>query len=157
VAGFSFFDSESMKRRRGLGLALLAALLPGVGLAMFAEMSDAELLQGSVLVVMGTWIGEDTVTLSGGERSAQIGVVAITEVLKGAPGQTVALVAVPHPTGPRTGSDIRYRKGEQGLWLLRPHRGSTGGLYLADSPQRFVPMPAGAARIQTLRKALAPR
>lgn len=147
----------ALTRRAGLGLGLLTALLPELSVAMFAEMNDAELLQRSTLVVMGDWIGQDSLFVPGATAPMQVGVVSVSEVLKGAPGQALAFVAVPAPNAPRSGSDIHYRKGDLGLWLLRQHPRASSGLYLADSPQRFVPLATGAARIEVLRRALTAR
>lgn len=55
------------------------------------------------------------------------------------------------------GSDLSWAPGDRGLWLLRVRPGAETGLYLADHPQRFVPAATGAARIETLRKALTRR
>ena len=123
--------------------------------AMWAAMSDAELAQGSSVVVMGTWAGQSALSLPGSAAAIQVGVVVVSEVLKGAAGQTVVFVAVPDAATLRSSSDIHFRKGDSGLWLLRAHPSGDSGLYLADHPQRFVPAATGAARIQSLRKIVA--
>lgn len=122
-------------------------------------MIDAELVQASPLVVMGTWVGQAALTLPGAAMPIQVGVVAVSETLKAtakAASPTVVFVAVPHPSGLRSSSDIHYRKGDSGLWLLRAHPAAEG-LYLADNPQRFVPTATGAARIDVLRRAVSAR
>ena len=124
---------------------------------MWVQLSDDELIQRSDLVVLGAWVGQTEVSLSAAAGSLALGVIAITEVLKGPPAQGIALVVVPSRDAPRSSSDIAYRSGDRGLWLLRQRPGAESGLYLADNPQRFVPAATGAARIDSLRRALARR
>ncbi len=138
------------------GLLMLAVLMPTQGVAMFAQMSDEELVRRSDLVVVGEWIGQSRVQLAAGGGPLELGAVTITEVLKGVPGQTLALVATVAGDAPRSSSDMAYRRGDRGLWLLRLRQGSTG-IYLADHPQRFIPDAGGAARIEALRKIMARR
>lgn len=150
----------TLQRRALLGVVVLGLLPPLPGLAMWSAMSDAELVQASPLVVVGTWVGQAALTMPGATAALQVGVVAVSETLKGAAAAanpTVVFVAVPSPSGLRVSTDIHYRKGDTGLWLLRPHPGATAGLYLADNPQRFVPAATGAAHIDTLRKLIAGR
>lgn len=113
---------------------------------MWMKMSDAELLLRSDLVVIGTWLGPVS--------APNVGTVAVSEVLKGPAATTQALVMVPAADQPRSSSDLRYREGDMGLWLLRKRPGREAGLYLADHPQRFVPAATEAARIETLRELL---
>ena len=120
---------------------------------MWVQMSDAELVQRSDLIVQGTWLGQSEVAFSPGPGRLNLGVVAITEVLKGPSASTLVLIVVPGSDAPRSSTDIVYRKGDQGLWLLRARPGGNSGLYLADHPQRFVPSSAGSARIKEIQKA----
>ncbi len=133
-------------------MVLAALLLPHPGVAMWAQWSDDELIQRSDLIVVGTWIGQTGVSLSTGPVDA--GAISVSEVLKGLPAQSLALVVMPSAKAPQSSSDIRYRNGDHGLWLLRVRPGPETGFYLADHPQRFVPASTGAARIETLRRAL---
>jgi hypothetical protein len=119
-------------------------------------MSDGELLQSSDLIVLGTWAGPAEIGLSAApaETRLNLGAVVVDTVFKGPPGQTLALVVVPAGDRPRRSTDLFYRPGDRGLWLLRSRPGVPSGLYLADHPQRFLPEATEAARIRTLRQAL---
>lgn len=141
-------------RRRALGALALAAVLPRESLAMWAQMSDAELVQHSDLVVIGEWVGQSSVTLPGEAGPLELGGIAVAEVLKGPAGQTLALVVTTRADTPRSSTDLIYRRGDRGLWLLRRQPGGRAGLYLADHPQRFVSAAGGAARIEALRRLL---
>jgi len=147
---------ESFARRALAGALGLGLLLPRTAAALWAHMTDDELLQRSDLVVLGTWAGPTEMGLSSAptESRLNVGAVVAYEVFKGSPGQTLALVVVPATDGPRRSTDLVYRPGDRGLWLLRRRPGIPSGLYLADHPQRFVPEATGAARIRELRKAL---
>ena len=115
---------------------------------MWAKMSDAELIAQSDLIVVGEWVGQSAISLHGTARS--LGAVAVSEVLKGDPRQTLALISLPASDAPVASDRVVFKRGDKGLWLLR--RADAPGLYLADHPQRFVP--AGSAGIESLRKAI---
>jgi len=124
---------------------------------MFAQMSDEELIRRSDLIVVGEWVGQSGVVVSETAGPLELGAISIAEVLKGAPGQSLALVATVAPGAPRTGDDVTYRRGDKGVWLLRLRQGSAKGIYLADHPQRFIPEAGGAAHIAALRRLMVRR
>lgn len=119
-------------------------------MAMWASLSDDELIRKSDLIVLGEWLGHSILN-TGHSSDLTVGVIAISEVLKGPSTSTVALVSIPAATAPRSSSDLVYRQGDRGLWLLRLRPNSTG-IYLADHPQRFVATLGGEARIKQLRQ-----
>ena len=131
-----------------------SAGLGGGALAMWMKMSDDELLQRSDLIVIGTWLGREPA--AAGASAPNVAAVAVSEVLKGPATTTRALVVMPAAEAPRSSTDIHRRAGDRGLWLLRKHPGGVAALYLADHPQRFVPMTTEAGRIDVLRKLLLP-
>ena len=120
---------------------------------MWLKMSDAELLQRSDLIVLGTWQGPVTAPATAGAAAHRVGAVSVSEVLKG-PAATRALVVIAAADAPRSSSELSYRVGEHGLWLLRKQPGGTAELYLADHPQRFVPAVTESARLESLRELL---
>jgi hypothetical protein len=123
---------------------------------MWAAMSDEELLRVTDLAVFGRWVGQTSALKVGGQSPTHdIGAIEVDEVLKGPQGLTLALVAAPAMQGPRSSTDILFRRGARGLWLLRKRSGPESGLYLADHPQRFVAESGNAQRIAALRKLLA--
>lgn len=127
---------------------------------MWAQMSDEELLARSDLVVMGEWVGQSEALTLGGALRVELGAIAIAEVLKGQKGPdgpTVALVRVAPSAALASSSDLIYRRGQHGLWLLRLDPGGSTGIYLADHPQRFVPADKEAGRIAKLRALLGPK
>lgn len=134
-------------------LLALLTLLPTLGIAMYVQMSDEELIRQSDLVVIGELIGQTPLQTGATGERLELGVIRVSETLKGPPGQTVALLLLPAPDAPRASSDLAYKRGDRGLWLLRQRSSSTTGLYLADHPQRFV-AESSAARIATLRRQL---
>jgi hypothetical protein len=136
---------------------VLGGVLGGGALAMWVTMSDAELLQRSDLIVLGTWQGLALPHGGGPAGMSNVGVVAVSEVLKGPATTTRALVVVPATDAPRSSSDLHYRIGDMGLWLLRKRPGDHADLYLADHPQRFVAAASNAARIEALRQLLSRR
>jgi len=146
---------EALARRRAAVLALGFALLPLTSLAMWEAWTDAELLRRSDLVVIGEWQGVAALNLPAPTGALALGAISVAEVLKGARGQTVVLVVQPGAGSLRSSSDLVYRRGDRGLWLLRARPGGDG-LYLVDHPQRFVAA-ADVARIAALRALIAQR
>lgn len=145
------------RRKVLLGLAALGAGVAGPGAAMFAAMTDAELLRTSELIVVGRFVGSTDFTPPGSSTPMHLGAIVPSEVLKG-PGDTdLLLIELPRRDAPRSGSDIAFRPGDQGLWLLRRRANDGTGAYLADHPQRFVRAAGGEARIEALRRLLKPR
>jgi hypothetical protein len=72
--------------------------------------------------------------------------------LKGDQNQTVALLMLPSRSGLALSSIISHEVGQRGLWFLRLRTQQESGLYLADNPQRFVPMAEAAGQIEALKK-----
>lgn len=58
---------------------------------MFAQMSDEELIRSSDLIVVGEWVGQSSLLVSAAAKPLEVGALAITKVLKGTPGQSLAL------------------------------------------------------------------
>lgn len=107
--------------------------------AMFASYTDAELVQTSSLIVTGTLLGQTQLTINKPRIKLNLGVLQVTEVLKGNPAQTLALLELPATDGLRSSSDLTYRPGQAGLWFLHPRTPNDEGIYRADHPQRFLP------------------
>ena len=143
---------------RPLVFFLLACAIAWAGQvqAMWARMSDAELIQKSQWIVVGEWVGQAPLRLGQGGAASDLGVIALTEVLRGPQGPTLAFVAVPGAAQPISSSDLRYRRGDHGVWFLRLRQpGDVSGPYLADHPQRFLrDTPENASVIRTLRDQL---
>lgn len=119
-------------------LALCMAFASTEARTMVARQSIAELQASSDLIVTGRVAaaapgpvhdvpGKDVVPL------------VIDRVIAGkVDGDTVPL-AVPAQGGPIGSDDIPYVEGTSGLWFLRALPTPSGRVYLADTPQRFVP------------------
>ncbi len=122
---------------------------------MWARLTDAELIAKSDVIVMAELIGQTRVTLPPAQAPVSLGVLQVEEVLKGDPHRSLLLLVLPSPKGPQSSSDIFYRKGQRGLWFLRPRKAGAVGLYLADHPQRFLSMSTKHAdQIEAFRKTL---
>jgi len=145
---------------RGIAPALLALCwlaLRGIpdASAMWAELSDAELVERSPLIVAGTIVGTTRLGLPAGAGALTVGVIRVDAVYKGSPDGEVVLIALPTPRpGVWSSGEITYRPGQDGLWFLRPRGQGTAGLYLADHPQRFVERARMDATLERLRPLL---
>jgi hypothetical protein len=105
--------------------------------AMWVEMSQAELVENSALIVIGKLIGTTEVSTDAQSAPLHLGVLQVSDVLKGPSELKTILLLLPDNRKPLSSSDIIYRIDQHGLWFLRTRSGTTG-IYLADSPQRFL-------------------
>ena len=119
---------------------------------MWERMSDEQLVASSDLIVIGEWLGQSQVVVEVGRSAQGLGVVAVSEVLKGSLEAGFALVQRPGSGAVRSSSDLNFERGQTGLWLLRAKSSGTQAIYLTDHPQRFVSASADPARIASLRR-----
>jgi hypothetical protein len=130
-------------------LLLLCALFVSAE-AMFVKLSDEELIAQSALIVVGELIGRASVGMAADVQT--LGVIRVEETLKGEQGVTVAFLALPGGKILRS-DNLSYWDGQHGLWYLRDTEQT--GIYVADHPQRFVPLDQAGEQIQSLRERLA--
>jgi len=132
---------------RRAAVLILASLVAEGALAMWAKYSDDELIRQSDLIVTGTLSGERRIEIEA--RQIRVGVIKVDRVFKGHSAAEV-LLALPPADRPISSTDLVYRIGQSGLWYLRAQAGHAG-VYLADHPQRFVPMAGAGSQIEALR------
>lgn len=130
-----------------LGLAAVAS----ESSAMWARLTDSELLQQSDAIVIGEIIGQTEIVLANPTARLTLAVIRVDEVLKGDKRATLVLLETPSGAQPRSSSDIRYGKGQNGVWFLRLRSKSESGVYRADHPQRFQSINEAAPLIKVLR------
>lgn len=144
--------SGILTMHRFLAFVLGIFIAGGVN-AMWAGLSDEELVRSADLIVLAEW--RETIAQSGSAVPAtRTGSLVVSEVLKGAGSPVTVRVAQPASDGPRSSSDLVFRPGDRGLWLLRKQPGSKD-LYLIDHPQRFIPAAGGEVQIRRIKELLA--
>ena len=138
------------------GFCLL--LSPYGASAIWAELTETQLIEESDLIVTGTMIGRTRLVVrsekatSAGSVELQVGVVQVETVFKGDPQQRVALLALPAPTPGIHNSDVMtYTAGQTGLWYFRLRSPGEIGIFLADHPQRFVTIEQAGDQLESLR------
>ncbi len=136
-------------------LALLLVALTGTGSvqAMWAKMTDAELVERSPLIVMATYIGKAEAGLKVNGEILHPGVLQVDRTLKGNQREVIFLQLPQSESLIRKSDDIFFHPGQKGLWFLRevsPQK----GIYKIDNPQRFVPEDKVDDRMDSLRKLL---
>lgn len=144
---------SSLFRDRLVAVAISIGAFSMEAQAMYARMSEAQLIAASDLIVIGKLTGFAKKPSADGNGEQTVGVVKVERSLKGAKNSTIWL-AVPQPGGLKSSSDIGFAPGQTGLWFLR--RVSSGGhaLYAADHPQRFVAQPQAEDAAKAVSKAL---
>ena len=120
--------------------------------AMYARMSDAQLIAASDLIVLGTLTG--SAKKPGAEGQRLVGLLKISKTLKGGKAAGTVWLAVPQPGGLQSSSDIAFSPGQSGLWFLRRLAGTGRAVYAADHPQRFVPQPQAEDAARAVSEAL---
>ena len=118
--------------------------------AMWARLSDIQLIETSSVIVVGTFAKTATVPSDG--RTQTVGVIEIDTVLKGDFEAKTIWLNVPQSGTPISSSDIFYRIGQKGLWFLRSLEPKSAAIFAADHPQRFVPFANAGPRIEDVRK-----
>ena len=145
--------SHDMRHRTTTIILAIALLFAWTGAhAMWARLSDAQLIETSSLIVVGTLTKTATTPSNG--RTRTVGVIEIETVLKGNLGTKAVWLNVPQPGSPISSSDIYYGIGQKGLWFLRLLGPESAAIYAADHPQRFVPFTNAGPRIEAVRKFL---
>ena len=137
---------------------LLSAVLAVAAMeanAMFARYTEAQLIESSSLIVVGTLIGRTTLQLSTDAGQLNVGVIAIEDRLKGGQDDSIALLLLPAEGAALVSDTITYEVGQQGLWFLRSRDPDARGLYVADHPQRFELMDGTTERVADLKSLLA--
>ena len=105
--------------------------------AMWAKMTDQELIGNSSLIVSAKLIGITEITPSKNGHPLRLGVLQITRTFKGDKDLSVVFIKLPKPSNPISSTDIFYSKGDKGIWFLRRDRHGMSGIYYADNPQRL--------------------
>jgi hypothetical protein len=118
------------------GLLLLCA---NAG-AMWAELTQEQLIDQSELIATGQVIGTTRMRLAAEGVDTYLAVVRLDKVYKGDSKRAIAHVVIPAPTPGLHSTVITYTTGQAGLWYLRLRAADDDGIYLADHPQRFVPI-----------------
>ncbi len=145
--------SKGMNHRFSVAVIATALMFVWSGVnAMWARLSDAQLVETSSMIVVATFA--KTSTVSSGGRTQTVGVIEIDTVLKGDLGTMTIWLNVPQPETPISSSDIIYRIGQKGLWFLRSLEPKSAAIFAADHPQRFVPFAIAGPRIEDVRKLL---
>ena len=145
--------SKGMNHRYSVAVIATALMFVWTGVnAMWARLSDAQLVETSSMIVVGTLSNTATTPSNGQTRT--VGVIEIDTVLKGNQGTTSVWLNVPQPGTPISSSDIEYRIGQKGLWFLRSLGPKSAAIFAADHPQRFVPFAIAGPRIEDVRKLL---
>ena len=117
---------------------------------MFVKLSDTELIEQSGLIVVGELIGRAPIRAADGVGTQILGVIRVEEVLKGERGVSIAFLVLPGQKIMRS-DELSHPDGQRGLWYLRLENVDEAGIYVADHPQRFVPLDAAGEQIAALR------
>lgn len=139
------------------GLAAALLFSGSEATAMWAKMTQVELVQASPLIVLATLEKIVRIPMAGNGGARPVGVLRIENVLKGDSRADIALIALPDPDEPIISSDLTYKVGQTGLWFLHPAGAEEGAvLFAADHPQRFVAADQAATIVESLRRRLGP-
>jgi len=130
----------------------LIALLPISSSAMWARMTDAELIKQSSLIAKASYIGANTITLN--KKKYRLGILKIEDTLKGEQ-QEVVFIRLPiiRKGLPQRSDEIHFTPDQKGLWFLEKFI-EQEGIYIINRPDRFIPEEQFKNRLPALFKLL---
>ena len=145
-----FYISLTNFRVPFLGILLLA-LVANSSYAMWAGIPDTQLVK-SPLIVKASYLGRTTLTLN--KEQLQLGVLKVTETLKGNK-QNVVLIRlrISPANSPRSSNEISFQLDQKGMWFLERDN-KMEGIYEIKHPQRFIPEQQFKRRLPTILKLL---
>ena len=118
--------------------------------AMWVKLSDCDLIDKSVVIVLAEFTGSTRIKLSKNTQPIELGVLQISQVFKGDNRLDTVLIEQPNPSAPRSSDDIFFTKGQKGIWFLTEGKNTISGIYSANGYQRYWP----ENKIQNLNKLL---
>jgi len=144
--------------RRGYYFLDFCLLLTLIGVnnshAMWINSDEVNLINSSSLIVVATYTGQATFSMSSNDTSpVTFGVLVISKIIKGNLSTKLAFIRVPNPGQIRKSDDLIYENGQTGLWFLRTDV-AYPGIYLVDHPQRFVPKEQQKQKITAVKRLL---
>ena len=133
-----------------LGILLLA-LVANSSYAMWAGIPDTQLVK-SPLIVKARYIGTTTLTLN--KKQLQLGVLKITETLKGGKQDVVLIrLRISPANSPRNSNEISFQLNQKGMWFLERDN-QRRGVYEIKHPLRFIPEQQFKNRLPSILKLL---
>lgn len=123
------------------GLALGACLAAEVQ-ADFAPVAMEKLVDDAAVIVQGKVTKVEGAGFMRNGRAYDAAVVQVTVVLKGDPKLKEVRIAQPGAGGLAVSTDIRFKKDQEGIWLLtkqKDAKGKEAEVYWALHPSQFQP------------------
>jgi hypothetical protein len=132
--------------RNFLGFLLLVGLafsLAAVVHADFAPIPLEQLVKDAVLIVEGKVAKVEDAGFVRGQRKYDAAVVQVKAVLKGDAKVKEVRIGQPAPGGLALSTDIRFKVGQEGIWLLKKQadaKGKEAEVYWALHPSQLQPL-----------------
>ncbi len=104
--------------------------------AVWAGMTDQELIKESDLIIRAIFIGKNTVRFPGMSKPILVGILKIEHMYKGNADDVILLMLPLRPPNVSVSTDILHVVGQNSLWFLK-YSNDSEGVYLADHPQRI--------------------
>jgi len=130
----------------------MIALLPIGSSAMWARMTDAELIKQSNIIIKATYIGSSTIRVN--NKELHLGVLHIEETLKGNQQGVVFIRLGSTAKGfPKRSDEISFKLNQKGMWFLEKNI-EQEGVYIINRLDRFIPEEQFKNRLPALFKLL---
>ena len=134
-----------------LGILFLA-LVSNSSSAMWAGLSDTQLVKSSNLIIKAKYEGLTNLTLN--KEQLQLGVLKVIDTLKGNKQEIVLIrLRIPPANFPRSSNEISFQMGQKGMWFLKRDN-QLEGIYEIKHPQRFIPEQQFKNRLPAILKLL---
>ncbi len=116
---------------------LTACLSSQSAFTQWQDDSNCDFINDAELIILGTFIGSSVISASKLELTAHLGVIKVTDTIKGKMSQVV-FIEQPLPNQPRRSLDLQFKIGDQGIWLLKKASAYKTGLYNVSHPRHFI-------------------
>ena len=114
--------------------------LPNVW-AMFARLSETELVNTADIIISGRYMGEEGICFPGSDREVRVGVIVVDQVYRGETQRSRLYFPLP-PAGLSRSDAIALAVGRQGIWFLVSVEAAEN-LYWFNHPQRLLSQAEG--------------
>jgi hypothetical protein len=130
---------RSLLRFKKVTFVFLSLLTPSIAFASWVKLSPKELVEQTQVAVIGEFLGTTRIATSMKGKSLVVGIIKVKDDLGISVQYDFLLIAIRYVSAPLISTNIDFKKGQKGLWLLKQHSPDNALLYSASHPQQFVP------------------
>ena len=121
-------------------IVILAALVNSTtSQAIWKDVTSEEMIEQSIIILQGALIGTARLSLEDKSEILNLGIIQISEVLKGKNEKGVALIVIRSENKSVASTQLKFVIGQKGIWILDLYSTPENDLYVVNHPQKFIP------------------